>query len=334
MRVLTLDELIASVDIVDFISEYVELTEKNGEYWGLSPFKQENTPSFSVRRETGRFYCFASGKGGSVVKFLSLYHKVSMHEAIEMLKRYTGCDGKILTNRNKMSATTICRKYQAKRKKNETSNLDKANILSGDYMDRFEDRPEKLEVWRQEGITDEAMQFFGVKYDSFSKCIVYPVRNIKGDIVNVGGRTTDPDFKQKGIRKYTYFKPWGGRMAVVFGVFENMKEILEKKEVIIFEGMKSVLIARGYGFKNCAAILTSHLNPAQMMILAKLGVRCVFALDKEVRIRDDDNIQKLKRFVNVEYLCDIWDLIGEKDSPVDKGEQVFKRLYDNRFKLR
>lgn len=55
------NELLKSIDIVDLVSHYVDLEEKNGEYWGLSPFKDEKTPSFSVRRETGRFYCFASG---------------------------------------------------------------------------------------------------------------------------------------------------------------------------------------------------------------------------------------------------------------------------------
>ncbi len=50
------EDLIEEIDIVDYISQFVELEEKGGEYWGLSPFKEEKTPSFSVRRETGEFY--------------------------------------------------------------------------------------------------------------------------------------------------------------------------------------------------------------------------------------------------------------------------------------
>ncbi len=126
------------------------------------------------------------------------------------------------------------------------------------------------------------MQFFGVKYDAFSNYLVYPVRDINGNIVNIGGRTLDPNYKEKKMRKYTYFKKWGGQMNVVYGLFENMESIRLKNEVILFEGMKSVMIARGFGYKNCGAILTSHLNSAQMRILAKLGVRVVFALDKEI----------------------------------------------------
>ena len=84
----------------------------------------------------------------------------------------------------------------------------------------------------------------------------------------------------------------------------------------------------------CLPILTSHLSSNQLKILVKLGVRVVFALDKEVRIRDDRNIEKLKRYVNVEYIYDWGDLLGEKDAPVDKGREVFKKLYDNRLTLR
>ena len=51
-----LEDLIDSIDIVEYISQFVELEEKNGEFWGLSPFKDEKTPSFSVRKETNSFY--------------------------------------------------------------------------------------------------------------------------------------------------------------------------------------------------------------------------------------------------------------------------------------
>lgn len=59
-----LSELIESVDILEYISQYTEFTEKNGEYWGLSPLKEEKTPSFSIRKEENNFYDFSSGVGG------------------------------------------------------------------------------------------------------------------------------------------------------------------------------------------------------------------------------------------------------------------------------
>lgn len=94
------------------------------------------------------------------------------------------------------------------------------------------------------------------------------------------------------------------------------------------------MIANTWGIHNCAALLTSHVNPQQMKLLARLGVRVVFALDKEVDIKKDHNIEKLKRYVNVEYLYDKENMTEPKDSPVDKGKDVFLKLYNDRLKYR
>lgn len=325
-----ISEMLETIDIVDFISQFVELEEKNGEYWGLSPFKEENTPSFSVRRETGRFYCFSSGIGGNAITFLKFYYDISAHEAVEKLKQIMGItDGKAEPKR-KMTATLMCKKYAKPKNQKKTS---AAVILPDDYMERYEKREDKLKIWLDEGISKESLERFDVCYDSFSDRLVYPIRNVDGKIVNVGGRALDPMWKEKGQRKYCYFHSWG-TLDTIYGLAENLKYILEKKEIILFEGCKSVLIADTWGIKNAGAILTSHLNPNQMKILARLGCRVVFALDKDVRIREDHNINKLKKYVNVEYLWDKADLLSDKDAPVDKGFETFKELYDSRLILR
>jgi hypothetical protein len=117
-------------------------------------------------------------------------------------------------------------------------------------------------------------------------------------------------------------------------MYENMEYIKKANEIILFEGCKSVLLADSWGIRNTGAILTSHLSDNMMKILAQLGCSVVFALDKDVRIRDDKNIQKLKRYVNVYYLWDYEDLLNAKDSPVDDGKDTFIHLYNNRLKLR
>lgn len=329
-----IQELLDKVDIVDYISQYVDLEERNGEFWGLSPFQSEKTPSFSVRRETGDFFDFSSGIGGNCITFISHYHHVSKGQAVSILKKYANIDDSGVNfdaYKEKPACISVFSKYKHKKERPKACS---STVLPANYMDRFEDKPEKLQVWRDEGISDESMRFFGVKYDSFSNCIVYPIKNTDGIIVNVGGRTLDPDFKAKKIRKYTYFHAWGGRMGVIFGLYENKDEINRKHEVILFEGMKSVLLARGFGFKNTGAILTSHLNPAQMKILAAMGANVVFALDEEIDVRADRNIKTLSQYVNVSYLYDFKRLLQPKDAPVDRGEAVFRTLYEKcRYKL-
>ena len=151
--------------------------------------------------------------------------------------------------------------------------------------------------------------------------------------MNIGGRTLNPNYKENGIRKYTYFSQWGS-MNVVYGLFDNLESILDAHEVIIFEGCKSVLLADTWGIHNTGALLTSHLSANQLKILAGLGVRVVFALDKDVNVREDHHIKVLKNYINTEYLYDVHNLLEAKDSPVDKGKDVFVELYENRFKYK
>lgn len=90
------------------------------------------------------------------------------------------------------------------------------------------------------------------------------------------------------------------------------------------------MLADSWGVHNTAALLTSHLNPYQLKILAKLGCRVVFALDKGINVREDENIRRLKRYVQVEYVWDKDNLLNDKEAPVDRGQEVWEILYKER----
>lgn len=321
-----LEELIHSIDIVEYIGQFVDLEQKGQEFWSLSPFKSEKTPSFSVRRDPPFFYDFSSGASGNVYHFVKRYFNCTGREAVDILKAYAGVDGEIEAPAEKMEATKVAKRFLPPK---TTQKPSAGTVLPDDYMERFEKRPEKLAVWEAEGISGEVLDRFEVRYDAFSDRLVYPIRNLAGKIVNVGGRTLDPRWKEKGLRKYTYLYHWG-TMDVIYGLYDNFHSISSKREIVLFEGAKSVMLAATWGIFNTGAILTSHLNPNQLKILAHLGGTVVFGLDKDVDIRQDRNIQKLAHYVRVQYLADKDGLLGEKDAPVDRGEEVFQKLYDNR----
>ncbi len=324
-----LSELIHSIDIVEYISQYIDLQPKGAEWWGLSCFKEEKTPSFSVRSDPPFFYDYSSGIGGNLFTFVKEYHHCSSQEAVEILRRYAGVTEQDMTKRRPISATMVCRKFRPPKRAETPS---KATVLPEDYMDRYERRPEKLKVWEDAGISPESLEKFQVRYDPFSNRLVYPIRDAAGRMVNVGGRTLDPDFKAKGLRKYTYFHPWG-TMDTIYGLWENLSAIQEAGEILLFEGCKSVLLADTWGIHHTGAILTSHLNGNQVKLLLRLGVRVVFALDKDVDVSKDKNIRRLSHYLTVRYIQDRGDLLQSKDSPVDQGKEVFQTLYD-RFQYR
>ncbi len=327
-----LNDIIEQADIVSYISQFCDLEEKqDGEYWGLSPLKEEHTPSFSVNAELQRFYDFSSGQGGNILDFIKAYYGCDLRKGISILKEFANVkDGDEILPSKRLQATSIAKKFRTRPKQVKQS---KSEILKPNYMERYERRPDKLEAWREEGITPESMERFLVRYDTFSDRIVFPLRNPSGDIINVCGRTLDPLYKEHKQRKYTYFKPLGV-LNTIYGLAENKEAILQRKEIILFEGAKSVLIADGWGLKNTGAILTSHLNSYQFKLLIQLGVTVVFALDAEVDIRQDANIQKLLPYVKVEWVKNRGNLLDDKDSPVDKGKEVFKELYHHRVRLR
>ena len=323
-----LSELIETIDIVEYISQFVELEQRGDEFWGLSPFKSEKTPSFSVRPNPPCFFDYSSGIGGNVYTFVRYYFHCGSAEAIETLRKYVGDTDGEHKHTEKMAAAKVCRHFQPPKTRQKES---KVQILPSDYMLRYEKRPDKLAVWEQEGISRESLDKFQVFYDSFSDRLVYPIKDIDGNIVNIGGRTLDPEWKAKKLRKYTYKQAWG-TINTVYGVSDNIEAIKSKKEIILFEGCKSVLLADTWGIHNTGAILTSHLSPNQLKLLVGLGCKVVFALDKDVDVTKDRNINRLKRYANVSYLYDEDNLLDAKDAPVDKGREVFLKLYGDRHK--
>ena len=326
-------DIIDQVDILEYVSQFCTLEQRSdGEYWGLSPLKDENTPSFSVNEECQRFYDFSSGQGGNVLDFIKAYHHCDFRRGLEILKQYAGVtdDGHSGGGPSRLLSTSIARRFADRRRTRKESS---ASPLPDDCMEQYRRDTDKMRVWADEGISYASMDKFQVRYDDFSNRLVYPVRDGKGRIINVCGRTLDPAYKEKKLRKYTYFKPLGA-LDTIYGLYENRRHILARKEIILFEGAKSVLLADTWGIPNTGAILTSHLNPRQFDILIRLGVRVVFALDAEIDIRQDANIMKLLPYVRVEWVRNRDGLLEPKDAPVDRGPEVFKKLYEERAVVR
>lgn len=323
-------EIIEAVDIVDFISQYVDLELKGGEYWGISPFTfpPENTPSFSVRRETGKFYDFSSGKGGNIISFVTELLNISVPEAIETIKKFAGITEDV-SMRHRLEATKIAKKYRISTKSEKVCD---ASVLPSDYMDRYEFNKEKLKVWNDEGIDYEVMRQYGVMYDAYSDRIVYPIKNVNGDIINVSGRTLDPDYKAHGLRKYTYFKSIGA-VPTIYGLSDNIEYIRNAGEIILFEGAKSVMLAASWGILNTGAMLTSHISQKQFEILLRLGVNVVVAFDSDVDVSKDENVKRLRRYLPCFWVKNIKGILPEKYSPVDKGFDTFIYLYENKVRL-
>ena len=120
------DELIEEVrsrnDIVDVISGYVRLQKKGSTYFGLCPFHNEKTPSFSVSPNKQMYYCFGCGAGGNVFTFIMQYENFTFHEAMELLASRVGIElpKQEMTPKQKREADRRSRKKSPVRKYHQT----------------------------------------------------------------------------------------------------------------------------------------------------------------------------------------------------------------------
>lgn len=323
-----LEELLGRIDIVDYVSQYVELIFKNGEYWGHSPFNDKDmNPSFSVNKEKQVYMDFSSGKSGDILGFIQEYHKCSFKEAINKIKEFLNVsEDEIFIETPEIIKTLRKYKNFPKCKKNT-----ERKTLSPSYMNNYSKEPIKL--WLDEGISQEVMDRYNVRYDRTKDAICFPIYDTCGNMINVKGRNVMPLWKELGISKYFYYFKLG-TLNYFWGLNFKIDIIKACREAIIFEGEKSVMKMDGWGIENSVALCNGALTDEQLILLIKLGVNVVFALDKDKDPTKDNNIKKLTRYCMVEYIKDTQNLLGEKDSPCDKGLEVWQTLYKERRRLK
>lgn len=322
-----IDGVLDQIKIEEYIGQYIDLKEDNGEWFGLCPFHPDVNPSFSVTPDNGTWFCFGCRKGGNLLSFVMKHHHINYESAITHLCEYAGISERCVDTR--LAVTRVIKSYQ---KRNVHCKEATYKVLESDYMHRFEKDWEKAKVWEDEGISRGSMEKFQVRYNPFDNRLVFPLRSPEGFIINVCGRTLDPEYREKGLRKYTYLQKMGV-LDTIYGLHENRNEILRKKEIILFEGAKSVMKADSWGIGNTAAVLTSCINQQQRNLLIKLGVRVVFALDVEIDPTKDKEFQKLKRYVSIDAVTNVDGRLTEKMAPVDAGFETWNILYERRKRL-
>lgn len=325
---MNLQELLEQALLYDYVSQYIELETNNGEYWGLSPFKEEATPSFSLHPDKNVFKDFSSGKSGNIIDFICLYHNCSLREAILKLKEYMNIKDDV----EYIPPPQIIRELRKFKPKRKNTKADvKHKILDKRLIDSFEHRD--IDLWIGEGISKETCNKHNIVYDPYTQSIIIPIYDQKGNLINFCIRTTDPNYKEFGTPKYKY-KYELGTLDFFYSWAENFQNIKDKKQVILVEGAKSVMKLEQWGYNNVVAILTSHLNDNQLKILVQNGFDVVVAFDKDANPKEDENIQKLKRFCKVTLALDKWNLLEEKDSPCDKGLETWEKIYSERRMLK
>jgi DNA primase len=320
-----IQELIHKVDIVDYISQYIELKKHGKDYFGVCPFHAEDTPSFSVNKEKEMFYCFGCGATGSIIQFIMMYQKMKFPQVIEYLIKYTKFD--ISQIKQEPELVKFLKQFNRKSKLKEVQH----DILPLDTMNQFQQIP--IYEWLQEGIEQDVMDKYQVRFDDKGKRAVFPIFDIDGNIINIKGRSLYDNYKELGLNKYIYYYPLGSN-DFLYGLNFKKDIINSKNEVICVEGEKTVWHVEGWGINNVVALCTSHINEYQLRLLLELKCDITIAFDKGVLINDiKEQCKILNKFTNVYVMYDTEGLLQDKDSPCDRGLDIWNRLYTNKIKL-
>jgi len=321
-----IDKIVESIDLVQYVSQYTTLERDNKSYFGICPLHEETDSSFSIPVGKSYYYCFGCKKGGNIINFIMNYEKKSFGESVEKLLRLTG-NIEFVENKSQTF------KFLKNMKKIKTKNKNKIDrsFLSMDVMKKY--KKINIQEWIDEGISQEVMDKYNVRYDDMGKRIVFPVWDNVGNIISIKGRTTVVNFKDLKLRKYTYYQPIQTN-DFLWGYYQKKDIIKQKGEVLIFEGSKSVMKVESWGIDNAVSLETSSINYEQLKDLVSLKVNIVLALDKGIDIEAiKKEIQPLKKFTNVYAIIDTDNLIENKASPCDHGYYVFQDLYEQKIKL-
>lgn len=331
----TIDKISRDVNIVDYAEKYLDLEYRSGEYWTTCPFhKDDKNPSLSFNQDKNVFWCFGCGASGGIIDFVMLYQKLSFPKTIEYLLAYSGISAK----ETEYSDIMKCMRSIGRKKKilQTVEHLQ----LPDSVMDRYTKKP--IKEWISEGIKPEVMEKYDVRYDTLGNRIVFPIRDISGNIISIKGRTLFDDFEERKIAKYQYYTKIDTN-DFLFGLNYKQDIIQEKKEVIIAEGAKSVMFAEGYGIDNCVSLETNRINDYQINLILQLKCDVVMALDKGMKIttrkKDADdkytyiNIKLLPMMTNVYVIEDKNNILPLKASPFDCGKEIWDQLYSERIKI-
>lgn len=275
----------------------------------------------------------------------------SLPQAIRFITNYYGIvvETEISENQENLQDWQILNKYDRSSSQEKEEKIVEMKFYD-DKILQYLPHPRILN-WEKEGITREVMEECGICYDPSYQGIVIPHYNIDGKLVGIRERTLIKENENNGkykpaILNYKqYNHPLGFNLYNLNNSKENIKKI---KKVFVFEGEKSCLLYRSYFGGDAdisVAVCGSNLINYQVQLLLSLGVEeiCI-AFDKQFQEIGDDEwkrwTKKLKELnrkysplVQISFLFDKMNLLGYKDSPIDRGPEIFMQLFKERIVL-
>jgi len=346
-----LEEIKTRIDIVDFISEYVQLRKSGQNFKALCPFHSEKTPSFMVNPSKQIFHCFGCGVGGDVVSFMMKHENIPFNEALHNVAKKAGID---------LREFKFDKEHTEKRERILQINREAMNF----FIKNLKGSEKAKTYLRKRGIEEDSLKGFSIGYataerdglikhvkkmgysdsvikeaglavsyekgsrDIFRERIIFPIFNNQGDTVAFGGRVLDDSLpKYLNSPETGVFK----KGETLFGLNLAKEEIRRKGYSLIVEGYLDTIVCHQYGFKNTVAPLGTALTSKQLQRLKPLTGRIVLVFDN-----DNAGVAAAKRSLTILFENNFRAkvlLLPEGEDPDSflrkEGSQPFKKMLSN-----
>ncbi len=290
-----IDTLLARVDIVDVIDRRVPLKKAGQNYQACCPFHSEKTPSFTVSPTKQFYHCFGCGAHGTALGFLMEYEHMGFPDAVAALAQDVGLP--------------VPESGEPDRPKPPPALWDALELAAQFYKKQLKQTPRAIDYLKKRGLTGAIAARYGIgyapdgsplkqvfsdytaealaasglvidgdrgRYDRFRDRIMFPIRNIKGQIVGFGGRILD-----QGEPKYLNSPetPLFHKGSELYGLFEARAAIKAAGRAIVVEGYMDVVALAQHGVEFAVAALGTATTPIHARTLLRHTDRLVFAFD-------------------------------------------------------
>ncbi|MDO5156156.1 MAG: DNA primase [Eubacteriales bacterium] len=300
-----IEEVMSRNDIVDIISNYVNLKKKGNTYSACCPFHHEKTPSFHVSREKQMYHCFGCGVGGNVYTFMMEHENFSFPEAVEALAQRAG-----------ISLPEQSMTPEAKKQADIRNTIKDMNKLAAGYFHfllKGEHGNLAMEYLKQRGLSDETINAFGLGYsdkysddlykylkskgyqddqlkesglvkfdekyggsDRFWNRVMFPIVDVNNRVIGFGGRVMG-DAKPKYIN--TQDTPVFDKSRNLYGL--NLAKKSKRQGIIFCEGYMDVISMHQAGFDNAVASLGTALTTGQVNLIKRFTNQVYLAYDSD-----------------------------------------------------
>lgn len=291
-------------DIVEVIGTYVKLQKKGSSYFGLCPFHNEKSPSFSVSPGKQMYYCFGCGEGGNVISFVMKYENYSFIEAVQMLASRAGIELPQVTrskeekeNADKRSQiltiNTLAAKFYYYMLKSEKGALAyhylrgrelSDNTITGfglGYSDKYSDSLYKY--MKSKGYKDDILKETGLftfeekgVHDKFWNRVMFPIMDVNNKVIAFGGRVMG-DGKPKYLNspETKIFD----KSRNLYGL--NIARTSRKGYLLICEGYMDVISLHQAGFNNAVAALGTSFTSGHASLIKRYAKEVVLTFDSD-----------------------------------------------------